>query len=159
MGIFGQLDAANIPTNPFYIEKGDYSAEVTDAKFKTNRDQVKQLYIQYTINDEDSQFLDSKAVQFFDLPDENMTQEMFSLLPSDEQRKMRRNLAALKRTLCGNDSNSSQKGLGVDQNDLNDPNWDPAVLMGTKVNLSITNYGATNEGVNIKWVNLQEDSE
>jgi len=154
MSIFGQLDAAAIPTNPFFIEKGEYEAEVTKAFYKTNREEQRQLVIEYTITEEDSQFLDSKASQYFTLPDANMTNETLALLPADEQKAIRRTLSAMKRTLCGNDANSSQKGLGVDANDLNDENWDPEVLVGKKVAIGISNYGANNEGVNIRWVNL-----
>jgi len=156
MSIFGQLDAANIPTNPFWVEKGDYSAEVTKAQYKTNRDGNKQLFLEYTITSEDSQFLDSKVVQYFTLVDPEMTQESFGLLPADEQKSIRRTMSALKRTLCGNDSNPAQKGLGVNPNDLNDANWNPEVLVGTKVDIGISNYGATNEGVNVRWVNLAQ---
>lgn len=156
MSIFGQLDAAAIPTNPFYVEAGEYTAEVTKAQYKTNRDNVKQLHIEYTITNEDSQFLDSKVVQYFSLVAEDMTQEKFMTLPADEQTKIRRTLSSLKRTLCGNDSNSSQKGLGVAVDDLNNAEWDPAVIVGTKVNIGISNYGSNNEGVNVKWVNLSE---
>lgn len=157
MSLFGKLDSQNIPTNPFFVEKGEYEAEVTRAEFKTNRDQDRQLHIEYTITSAESQFLDSKVVQFFTLVDPNLTQESFSLLPAEEQKKIRRNLSTLKRTLCGNDGNSSQKGLGVDAEDLNAENWNPEVLVGTKVILAVQNYGPTNEGVAVRWVNLREE--
>lgn len=156
MSLFGKLDAANIPTNPFWVEKGEYSAEVTKAHYKNNRDGQRQLVIEYTITDEDSQFLDSKVYHYFTLVDPNMTQESFALLPSEEQKSIRRTLSALKRTLCGNEGNSSQKGLGVSPDDLNDEEWNPETLVGTKVNLGVSNYGANNEGVNVRWVNLSE---
>lgn len=156
MGIFGQLDAQNIPTNPFFVEAGEYSAEVTKAQYKVNKDQQMQLFIEYTINNEDSQYLDSKVVQYFTLVDSEMTAEAFALLPGEEQKNIRRTMSALKRTLCGNDNNSSQKGLGVNPDDLNDPDWKPEVLVGTKVDIGVANYGATNEGVNVRWVNLSE---
>lgn len=154
MSIFGELDAATIPTNPYWVEKGEYSAEVTNAQFKVNRDGVRQLIIEYTINNEDSQFLDSKVFQFFNLVDADMTNEKMALLPAEEQKIIRRTMSALKRTLCGNDSNPSQKGLGVDFNDLNDSNWSPESLIGKKVDIGVNNYGPTNEGVTIRWVNL-----
>lgn len=156
MSIFGKLDAEAIPTNPFFVEKGEYTAEVTNAKFKQNRDDQKQLHLEYTITDESSQFLDSKVQQFFTLVDSEMTQESFLLLPAEEQKSIRRTMSALKRTLCGNDNNDKQKGLGVRPDELNDENWNPEVLKGTKVMLAVNNYGATNEGVAVKWVNLLE---
>lgn len=157
MSLFGKLDAANIPTNPFFVEQGEYTAEVTDAKYKTNRNDVRQLVIQYTITSENSQFLDSRVTDYFDLVAADLTAEQFILLPAEEQKKIRRNNANLKRRLCGNDNNDKQKGLGIPQDDLNDENWDPAVLVGLKVSLAVSNYGANNEGVNIKWVNIIED--
>jgi hypothetical protein len=66
-------------------------------------------------------------------------------------------MSAIKRTLCGNDGNDKQKGLGVDPDDLNDEKWDPATLVGTKVILAVNNYGPTNEGVAVKWVNLDSE--
>jgi hypothetical protein len=157
MSIFGKLDAANIPTNPFWVEAGEYSAEVTKAQYKTNRNDQKQLLIEYTITSPESQFLDSKVAQFFTLVDSEMTQEAFTLLPIDEQKNIRRTMSALKRTLCGNDSNSKQRGLGVEPDDLNDEDWNPEVLVGTKVDIAVANYGSSNEGVNVKWVNLSTD--
>jgi hypothetical protein len=156
MSIFGQLDAAAIPTSPFFVEKGTYSAEVIAARFQTNKDQQRQLYIQYQITNEDSQYLGSKVVRTYNLVDPDLTAETLALMPTDEQKKIRQNNAALKRDLCGNDNNSTQKGLGVDINDLNDPNWDPAILVGRKVEIGIANYGANNEGVNVRWVNLAD---
>lgn len=159
MSIFGQLDAATIPTNPYWVEKGEYSAQVTKAEYRINKKKEgqRQLFIEYTIDDEDSQFMDSKVGQYFDLVDESMTQEAFSLLPSEEQAKLRKNMSALKRTLCGNETNSSQKGLGISVDDLNSKDWDPAVLVGTKVRIGVSNYGSNNEGVNVRWANLIEE--
>lgn len=154
MSLFGKLDAANIPTNPFWVEKGEYSAEVTGAKYKTTQKGDRQLHIEYTITDEASAFVDYKVVQFFTLVDAEMTAEQFALLPTDEQQKIRRTMSALKRTLCGNEGNPSQRGLGVNSDELNDAEWDPASLVGTKVNIGVNNYGTSNEGVAVRWVNL-----
>lgn len=156
MSIFGQLDAANIPTNPFFIEAGDYEAEVTKALFKNNRDGQKQLVIEYTITDDASEFDGKTVSQYFTLVDPDMTAEQFALLPAAEKQKISRTNSAIKRTLCGNNANEAQKGLGVDPEDLNSPTWTPEFLVGTKVNIGISNYGAENEGVNLKWVNLRD---
>lgn len=156
MGIFGKMDALNIPTNPYYIAEGEYSAEVTNAQYKNNRDGEPQLVIEYTINDEASEFLDSKAFHYFRLIDPEMTLEAFDILPADEKKDIRRTMSSMKRTLCGNENNASQKGLGIAAEDLNDPEWDPAVLKGIKVNMGISNYGADKQGVNVRWVNLAE---
>jgi hypothetical protein len=157
MSIFGKLDAAKIPTNPFFVEAGEYEAEVTGAKYKDKSDGGRQLIIEYTITDDSSEYIDSKVAQFFNLPDSELTAEAFELLPADEKKSIRRTMSAIKRTLCGNEGNDRQKGLGVSADDLNDETWNPEVLIGTKVHLAVNNYGQTNEGVNVKWVNLRNE--
>lgn len=156
MGIFGKMDAAVIPSNPFFIKEGDYDAEVTSAQYKPNRDGQRQLVIQYTLSD--GEFKGRKATSYFTLVDDDMDQAAFDLLPDDEKAKIRSSLSALKRTLCGNENNYTQKGLGVKVEELNDEEnpWDPATLVGTKVHIGISNYGTDNSGVNVKWVNLQD---
>lgn len=157
MTIFGKLDAETIPTNPFFIEKGNYDAEVVAAKFQTNRDQQRQLYIQYMITEDESQYDKSKCNKLYNIIDEDMTAEKLAMLPADEMKKIRGQLASLKRDLCGSDGAEDKKGLGIDLKDLDDANWDPAVLVGLKVTIGINNFGANNEGVNIRWVNLREE--
>lgn len=154
MSLFGKLDAANIPSNPYHIDKGTYSAEVITAKYQENRDGVRQLYIQYEITDTDSEFVGSKPAKTYTLVSDDMTAEALELLPNDEKKKIRLSMSALKKDLCGNETNTSQKGLGVALEDLNEPDWDPAVLVGTKVVINIGNNG---NYVNIRWVNLDED--
>lgn len=153
MSIFGKLDAETIPTNPFWVEKGEYDGEITDAKYQNNRDGERQLIITYTIDDADSQFQDSKVNQYFTLVDPEMTLETFSNLPADDQKKIRKNNSALKRTLCGDDRN---KGLGIAADDLNDENWNPEVLKGLKVHFAVYNYGSKDEGVGVRWANLRD---
>lgn len=50
MNIFAKLDAETIPSNPFHVKEGEYSAEVTQGKFQVNKDGKKQLVIEYTVN-------------------------------------------------------------------------------------------------------------
>lgn len=160
MGIFAKLDAANVKTNPFFVEEGDYSAEVVDAKIATTSTGQRQLVITYQINNEDSMYLDKKVNKFYFLPDPDLDEETLSLLPADEQTKILNTLSSLKRDLCGNSANPRQKGLGVDEDVLNSDNWDPKTLIGTKVDIGINNYAirgaSTKEGVNVKWVNLTD---
>ncbi|MFY3742212.1 MAG: hypothetical protein HMLIMOIP_002676 [Candidatus Nitrosomirales archaeon] len=153
MSIFGKIDAQTISSNPYYVEKGDYTAEITDAKYKKDQEGKRQFVIDFTIDNEDSEFFDQRVSKYFDLVDEDMDDEAFALLPPEEKKTVRRNMAALKNTLCGSGRN---KGLGVDPDDLNDESWDPSVLKGTKVDLSISNYGPTGDGVNVRWANIRE---
>lgn len=156
MSIFGELDAAQVSTNPYFIEGGEYAAEVIEAKYKENRDGVRQLYIQYILTDTDSEYVGQKPSHFFNLVADDMTAEKFALLPAEEKKKIRLAMATLKKTLCGSDGNANHKGLGVPVDDLNDKDWNPAVLVGTKVMLGIANGGTNNEYVNIRWVNLAD---
>lgn len=153
MSIFGKLDAAKIPASPYFIEAGEYTAEVNKAEYRNNRDGDRQLFIEYGINDEESLFHNKRVGTFFTLVDPDMTEAEFALLPASEQAAIHRNITNLKRALCGYGNN---KGLGVTVEDLNDDNWDPAILKGLKVNLAVSNYGADNQGVNVKWANLAE---
>ncbi len=152
MSIFGKLDAANIKTNPLYIEAGEYPAEVTKAEFRIREsDGSRQLYFQYTITDEDSKYNGKKASQFYTLVDPDMTAEMLAKLPVDEQEKIEKTNSALKRTLSGTSGFANQHGLGVTEEELNNPEWTPESLVGTRIILTIGNYGT--DGVNIRNVN------
>ncbi len=155
MGIFGRLDAATIPSNPFKIDEGVYSATITNAQYRDNQTKnVRQLIIEFTIDDEDSSFLDYKAPMYFDLVDSEMTAEMFELLPATEKQKIQRALASLKKTLCGD---GRHKGLAIDENDLNDPDWDPKSLINLKTTIGISNYGPNKENFNVRWANIREE--
>jgi hypothetical protein len=148
MSIFGKLDAATIPSNPFYVKEGEYVAEVTAARYQEGRD-GRQLYLEFTIKDS-SEYNGSKVTKYFDLPAEDMTAEQFELMPDDEKAKMRRNNSLVKNILCGR--SEKLKGLGVPVDDLNDENWKPDVVVGTPVNMAISNFGE--DGVNFKWANI-----
>lgn len=154
MSIFGKLDAASIKTNPYFIEAGEYEAEVVKAEYRKNRDDQNQLFIQYQITSEESMYKGRRASQYFTLPDADLDEEKFALLPVDEQNSIMKVITAMKRTLCGNSANANQKGLGVDENELNGDDWEPGSLVGTKIVLGISNYGE--EGVNVRFVNLQD---
>ena len=153
MSIFGKLDAAKIPASPYFVEQGEYSAEVNKAEYRKNRDGDRQLFIEYVITNEDSLFNNRRVGVFFTLVDPEMGEADFLTLPPADQATIHRNITNLKRALCGYGNN---KGLGVTVEDLNDDNWDPAILKGLKVDLAISNYGADNQGVNVKWANLSE---
>ena len=154
MSIFGQLDAKAIPASPYYIAQGEYSAEVTKAEYRIRKEtQERQLFLEFTIDDEESLFHNKKAAKFFDLVDPELTNEKLMMLPASEQATTHKNLATLKRALCGF---NNVKGLGVDPDDLNDENWSPATLQGLKVIITVTNWGPDNQNVNVKYANLVE---
>lgn len=154
MSIFGKLDAATIPTNPNHIDDGEYPAEVTKAEFKVNQEGRRQIFLKYTIDDEESRFNKRSVNQFFNLVDENLTEEDFILLPPKEQDEILKTLSTLKRVLCGNEANARQKGLGVNPDDLEADDWDPSVLVGTKVTIAVR---TNKQYVNLQWANLREE--
>lgn len=163
MSLFGKLDAQNVKSNPFFVEAGTYHAQVTDARYKSftrkSGEEQRQLIIEYTINEEESAFLDKKVQKFYNLPAADLTLEQFELLPKETQAQINKDMSTLKKDLSGNSANSYQKGLGVPVEDLNDENWNPQVLLGTKVLIGITNFGPDNESVNVRWVNLDQNAE
>ncbi len=152
MSIFGKLDATKVKTNQYYVEAGDYYGEILDADIKDKRDgSGRFLSIQMEIQDENSSFKGSKPIMTIDLPPEDLTEEIMATLPAEDQATIRRNNTKLKSTLCGN---SRFPGLGIDENDLNDPGWHPKVLKGLKVEFTIRNFGT--DGVQIAYVNLAQ---
>jgi hypothetical protein len=153
MSIFGRMDATTVSTNPYKIDAGDYEAEVTGAEFGTNRDGGRQLVIEYTITSEESEFKGNKAKEYFPMVDEDLTLEMFEMLPPEEQKKIRTSNANLKGRLCGR--SEKNKGLGVAEDDLNDASWSPSVLKGIPVRLGISN-GSTGEYTNVKFASIIE---
>ncbi len=156
MSIFGQLDAASISSNPFLIEQGTYNAVISKAEFRTREDKPRQFILEYTIDDENSSFNAFKIQKYYNLVDEKMTAEDFAMLPPSEQQTLKRNLANLKKDLCGNEANAQQIGLAINPNDLNDPEWDPSVLMGTSVTIGIVNFGENKERMDVRWVNKND---
>jgi hypothetical protein len=155
MSVFGKMDAASIPNNPFFVEKGEYSAIITDASIGRNKDDVRQLTIKYEITDENSDYYEKPLTQWFTLVDEDMDEEQIRLLDPDTRKQIRRAQINLKKTLCGQPQ-LGRKGLGVDENDLNGDDWNPKVLVHKEVNIAVYNYGPDSMGVGIQWVELKE---
>ena len=154
MSLFGKLDAANVKTNPLYIEAGEYPAEVTKAEFRVNRSGERQLFLQYTIVDEDSKYHNKRASQFYTLPPADLDAEGLEILREADAKaaeKIESTISGMKRTLSGTSGFAAHRGLGVPEEDLNDPEWTPEGLVGTKIILTISNYGL--DGVNIRMVN------
>lgn len=158
MNIFAKLDAETIPSNPFHVKEGEYSAEVTQGKFQVNKDEKKQLVIEYTINSNsdgsDTIYQDKKLKHIYTLPDADLDEEKLALLPVEEQKRIMQVISSMKKTLCG--SGGRNKGLGVNPSDLNDEDWNPETLVGTKVVIGVRNYGEDNNGVSVQWVNLED---
>lgn len=156
MGIFGGLDIEDIPDNPFWVEKGEYSAFISKAYFHVNekKDGQNQLVICYTISDSDSKYYNKEVRDWFDVyPD--LTKEDYDSMTGPEQAKIDRALSAVKRRLCGQ-PDQGRPGLGVNHLEL-DEDWDPKTLINKKVIVAVQNYGENNEGMNVRYANLDED--
>jgi hypothetical protein len=153
MSIFGNLDAALVKTDPFFIPAGDYYATITAAEVKIYEEKP-QFVITYKINDPSSQYNSFSARKIYTLPDPNMTQEDYELLSGKDRQRLDTAMSSLKRDLCGRDEDDEDNGLGVDPDDLNNPEWNPASLVGLEVVISINNYGANNTGVGVRRVVL-----
>lgn len=156
MSIFGLMDAEQVSSNPFWVKEDTYDCQVTDAKFKANRDGDRQLFIEFTIDDSSSEYNDFKLQKYYTLPPADLTQEAFELMDAEGKKKLRQQMANLKRDLCGDDSNANKKGLGVAASDLNDPEWTPEVLIGTDCVVGVGNGGSDKQYVNVRWMNLRD---
>jgi hypothetical protein len=57
MGLFGEVDAAEVPDNPFYVAPGTYPCVLTEAKVVPKKDGTGQgLAFKWVIQDEDSEY-------------------------------------------------------------------------------------------------------
>ena len=157
MGLFGDLDAAAVNSNPFFVAQDDYEAVVSKAEYRVSRDGQRQLYIEYTITDVNSEYQGQKLQKYFPLVAEDMNEQKMALLPPNEKKEIQKNNAALKRALCGNEGSANQPGLGVNPDDLNSDDWKPESLINTPVIVAVQNYGPNNQGVAVKWANVIQD--
>lgn len=161
MGIFGKLDAKNVPDNPFFVDEGEYTAVIEKAFIHENKKQEKhQLVIQYKITEADDdgneKYKGKQIRDWFDIFPE-MTEEDYNDLTPEEQGDVDAANSAVKRRLCGFTSGKREfPGLGVDIDDL-DESWDPKSLVDTEVELAIVLGGDNKEFSNIKWVNILGD--
>lgn|SRR5512138_398605 len=154
MSIFGKIDAESVSSNPFKVDRGIYPGEVTKFEFRTTSNGNRQLFLETVIEDSESEFDGERVNKTYFLPDDDMDAEKLETLPSDERRRVKKNMATIKKDLCGEPGNITRRGLGIDPNDLNDPNWSPSPVVGSKVIFGVNNY---KENSNIAWINLRDE--
>jgi|SRR3990170_1071550 len=158
MSIFGELDAEKIPTNPFWVEEGEYRAQITKAEISQNKDGTKtNLIIAFTILNADSEFEGKEVRQYLQIYPE-LTKESYKLLPVEERKIINRNMTNLKKLLCGQPE-MERKGLGVDPAELDSDEWDPKTLVNLEVNIAVQNSGEEGQYTNLKWANLADSEE
>lgn len=152
MSIFGELDAKEIPNNPFFIPAGEYSGVVSGAEIKEDRTGQLRLNIEYTISDDNAYHGKTVRDSFRIFP--NLTRADFEMLQPKEKSEISSERSRLKQRLCG-DPAFDDPGLGVNPEDLNDDNWDPKSLVGTLVDLTITN-SADGRYTNVRTARIVE---
>lgn len=136
MGLFGNLDAADIPDNPFYVAPGTYPAVLTEAKIQAKKDgSGSGLSFKWIIEDEDSEYNGQNISDWQNLPPEDLTQD--GMTPA-----IRGALSRLKQRL-------TQMGLtDQEQDDLLEPgNLDQ--LIGMKADVTVTESADKNDPAKI----------
>lgn len=160
MGVFGDLDRNKIPTNPYWVEEGEYTATISNAfthkqpkKGSDDPNDVQdQFVIVYTISDTNSVYFESDVRDYFHFfPD--LTDEDYEALDPREKKRVKAALSAIRRRLCGQEEDDDDIGLGVDPKDLQemDPKDLAISLIGTEVDLGVVNRGTKNQYSNVYW--------
>lgn len=155
--VFGDIDAEDIQTNPYFVEGGVYYGRISKAEFKENSDGTKiNLMISYEItgaaDSENEQYVGNWPTDFLRVYP-NLTKEDEAAMDADDRKKLKDDRVRLVRRLCG--GGKGRPGLGVPKADLNDPDWNPEVLVGTEVEMFIKNW-ENKEGelqINIVYAN------
>lgn len=154
MSIFGDFDVEDIKTNPYWAESGEYRAVLTEAAIVHNdRKGLDQIKLVYTITADgdgnETKFENVMVREFFDL--HRVTKEEYEQLSSDEQERIRRVMAQIKRRFCGMER-TNRIGLGVTAAELNSPDFDVKTVEGTNVILVVKNNGDDNQYTNVVMV-------
>ncbi len=123
MGLFGNIDASEIPEDPFHVDDGTYLSVLTEIKaVQRNSDGQHGLAFKYTITEEDSDFegntLNDWKNYYPDLSEDDLTQDV------------KKDLARLKQRL---------NQLGVPEEDMDEflENFDQYI--GTEYYVSVKN--------------------
>jgi hypothetical protein len=142
--LFGEVDADDIPEDPFYISPGTYNAIVTDATFVVRKDGTGHgLSIKYQIDDPDSEY-DGNTVQEW----KNIYPE---LAPEDMTPEIKRHLSFVKQRLGQ---------LGVPSGEMNAILDNLDSLVGIKCVINVTETTAQDGSrtyTNVRNVYVPED--
>ena len=144
--LFGEVDADDIPEDPFYVAPGTYDCMVTDATFVTRKDgQGHGLSIKYLITNADSEFEGNTIQEWKNVyPD---------LSPEDITPEIKRHLSFVKQRL-------SQ--LGVPASEMNGILDNLDSLVGIKCVVNVTETQAQDGSrtyTNVRNVYIPEDSD
>lgn len=145
MALFGDIDAADIPEDPFHVDDGTYLATLTEVKAVTrNSDGQHGLAFKWTITEEDSEFegntLNDWKNFYPDLTEEDLTPDI------------KKDLSRLKQRLAQ---------IGVPEEEMNSFTENFEDYVGTEAYVTVKN--TTNQDDpsrkyrNITFVRLPED--
>jgi hypothetical protein len=68
VSLFGDMDTDDIPDDPFFVMQGTYYGSCTDAKIvRSRKDESQALFIQYTIDEPDSDYHGYTVSDYFTL--------------------------------------------------------------------------------------------
>jgi hypothetical protein len=77
MSLFGDIDAADIPENPFYVAPGTYECVLTEANIVAKKDgSGVGLSLKWVIDDEDSDYKGQNLSDWFNVYPELTAEEM-----------------------------------------------------------------------------------
>lgn len=145
MGLFGDVDAADIPEDPFHVDDGTYLCTLTEVKaVQRNSDGQHGLAFKWTITEDDSEFegntLNDWKNFYPDLTEEDLTQDI------------KKDLSRLKQRLTQ---------LGVPEEDMGKFNENFDEYIGTEAYVTVKNTTDTKDPSkkyrNITFVRLPEE--
>lgn len=145
MALFGDIDAAEIPEDPFHVDDGTYLSVLTEVKAVVrNSDGQHGLAFKWTITEEDSEFegntLNDWKNFYPELTEEDLTPEI------------KKDLSRLKQRLTQ---------LGVPEEEMNNFTENFEDYIGTEAYVSVKNTTDTKDPSrkyrNITFVRLPED--
>lgn len=126
MSVFGDLDMANVPDDPFFIPEDNYWAVCTEASTK-EKDGITSLVIKWTIDEPESQYHNMSLSEWYGIPSEG---ESFADWYENLDGKGKMRFSFLKKRLRGAFDLSE-----ADFNQLED--WNE--LVGAEAYLKVTN--------------------
>jgi len=133
VSLFGNLDAAEVNDDPFYIEPNTYKAVCVDAVVKETTDGSNALILKWQIDEPASDYHEKNLTDYFTLVDQNAVWE-------DLDGKQKDKVKFLKRRL--------RRGFGISESEINSVK--PSDLIGREAFLQIVEgqgkKGTANEG-------------
>lgn len=117
MSLFGDIDAADIPENPFYVAPGTYYCVLTEANVVAKKDDSGYgLSLKWVIEDEDSEYNGMNVSDWFnvypDVSKDELTQKMKQDLSRLRQRFTQMELTTEQQNAMG-DEDSRNELIGM----------------------------------------------